>query len=140
MSIRLPRFLCLVLISSSAMWAAITPPPISDTSAKSEQGLILTLSAGGKSDTRAARLVSLYAPAGQPISPFLPSGAFTAKWEGDITSGLRGEYTFAAKLKGKLKLSINGQPVLEGTGESDHQLPANFRLLHRGRGDSPGAD
>ena len=31
-------------------------------------------------------------------------------------------------------------PDAEGTGESDHQLPANFRLLHRGRGDSPGAD
>jgi mono/diheme cytochrome c family protein len=121
MLIRLPRLLCLAFVSSSALWGAITALPIPDAPAKPEQGLVLTLSAGGKTDTRAARLVSLYAPAGQPISPFLPVGAFTAKWEGEIVSTLRAEYTFAAEVKGAFKLSINGQSVLETTGDRNAQ-------------------
>jgi mono/diheme cytochrome c family protein len=119
---RLPRILCFALLCSCASWAAITAPPLSDAPAtSSEQGIVLTLSAGGKTDTRPSRLVSIYAPAGQPVSPFLPSGAITAKWEGEIVSPLRGEYTFGADVKGSFKLTINGQSVLETTGDSTAQ-------------------
>jgi cytochrome c1 len=74
-------------------------------------GLTLTFSAGGQQDVREARLVALYLPAGQPPTPALPAGPFTATWSGTIASPLRAQYTFTAEVQGELKLTINGQPA-----------------------------
>jgi mono/diheme cytochrome c family protein len=129
------RFLHLllpILLATSPAFAAVTAPALVDAPAKNEPGLILTLSSGGKSDTRAARLVSLYAPAGKPVSPFLPPGAFTAKWEGEILSTLRAEYTFAADVKGTFKLTLNGQLILEGAGDSTAQSINKTVQLNKG--------
>ncbi len=111
---------------------AITAPPVADSPAKNAPGLTLTLSAGEKTDSRTARLVALYVSKGQPVSPFLPAGPFTAKWEGDILSELRGEYTFSADVRGALKVTINGQLILEGAGDATSQ-PMNKTLqLNKG--------
>jgi hypothetical protein len=42
-------------------------------------------------------------PAGQPASPWIAPGAFTAKWQGQITAELRADYTFHAEYTGTLK-------------------------------------
>ena len=53
-------------------------------------------------------------PAGQAPTPFLlAGGAFTAKWEGEIQSPLRAEYTFIAETNGAFTLNINGASVLD---------------------------
>ena len=129
---RFLRLLLQILIAASPAFAAVTAPPLPDAPAKNAPGLILTLTAGGKTDTRAARLVSLYAPAGKPVSPFLPAGAFTARWEGEIVSSLRAEYTFAAEIKGTFKLTINGQLILEGAGDSTAQSVNKTIQLSKG--------
>ena len=80
-----------------------------------KQGVTLTFSVGGKTDTRAARLVALEVPAGQPATPFLPAGPFTARWDASILSDLRAEFSFAADVRGSVKVTINGAVILEGS-------------------------
>ena len=82
--------------------------------AEPQPGLAVTFTAGGKSDVRSDRLLALYVPAGQAPTPFLPAGPFVAKWEGRILSPVRGTFTFAAENSGGFKLSLNGQPLLDG--------------------------
>ena len=101
----------------SAQESAVKAPPIAETAPAQKQGLTLTFSAGGKSDTRAARLVALAVPAGQAATPFLPAGPFTAKWEADIISDLRAEFTFAAEVQGAVKVTLNGATILEGSAK-----------------------
>jgi len=82
--------------------------------AEPQAGLAVTFTAGGKTDVRADRLLALHVPAGQAPTPFLPAGPFVAKWAGRIQSPVRGTFTFAAESSGGFKLSLNGQPLLDG--------------------------
>jgi len=91
-------------------------------SAQDLPGLKVTFTAAGKSDMRSDRLLALYVPAGQAPSPFLAAGPFTAQWEGDLQSPLRGTFKFSAESSGKFKLSLNGQPLLDGPGVKTVQL------------------
>ncbi|HET6407161.1 MAG TPA: c-type cytochrome [Chthoniobacteraceae bacterium] len=132
MPLRFLRHFVSALILGSPAFAVVTAPALPDAPAKNEPGLILTLTSGGMSDTRGARLVSLYAPAGKPVSPFLPAGPFTARWEGEILSSLRAEYTFSAEVKGTFKLTLNGQLILEGAGDSTAQSVNKAVQLNKG--------
>lgn len=116
------RLLIALIIPLAAARAQVSAPPLPETPAKSVPGLTLSFTSGGRSDARTARLVALHVPAGQPATPFLKPGAFTAKWEGEILSPLRADYTFAAELEGKFTLTINGQPVLDGAAPKKVQL------------------
>ncbi len=89
---------------------AQSPAPVKP---EMKQGLSVTFSAGGKTDTRPARLVALFVPAGQPVSPFLAPGPFTARWEADIVSELRAEYTFSVETSGTATVTINGAQILD---------------------------
>ena len=91
-------------------------------SAQDLPGLKVTFVAAGKTDVRSDRLLALYVPAGQAPSPFLAAGPFTAKWEGDLQSPLRGTFKLSAESSGKFKLSLNGQPLLDGPGIKTVQL------------------
>jgi len=109
---KLSHTLLAVLITSAS--AAVQAPPLADAAPASQPGLTLTFtSADGKTDTRRARLVALSVPADQAPTPFLSAGGFTARWEGDIVSPLRAEYTFTAEASAGFKLTINGAPVLD---------------------------
>ena len=91
-------------------------------SAQDLPGIKVSFSAAGKADARSDRLLALYVPAGQAPTPFLPAGPFTAKWEGDLQSPLRGTFKLGAESSGKFKLSLNGQPLLDGPGIKTVQL------------------
>src|SRR5687768_17087890 len=132
MSCRIFASLLTFVSVTSLMFAQVKSPPLPDVPAKSARGLVLTLNAGGKSDTRASRLITLYVRKGEPVSPFLPAGAFSARWEGEINSQLRAEYTFAAEIKGAFKLTINGQAVLEGAGDTTSQSVNKTIQLNKG--------
>lgn len=127
-------FACLIsfVCATEVTFAQVKAPPLPDAPAKSARGLVLTLSAGGKSDTRASRLITLYVRKGEPVSPFLPAGPFSARWEGEINSQLRAEYTFAAEIRGAFKLTINGQPILEGAGDTTSQSVNKTIQLNKG--------
>ena len=111
---------------------AVRPAPLADLPAKKRQGLTLTFAAGGMSDCRDARLIALHVPAGAAATPFLPAGAFAAKWEGEINSSLRSEYTIAAEVRGTLKLFINGALLFEGAGDTTSQVMNKTLQLNKG--------
>ena len=108
------------------------PAPLAELLAKKKPGLTLTFTAGDKSDSRDARLIALHVPAGAAATPFLPAGAFTAKWEGEINSPLRAEYTIAAEVRGALKLFINGTMLFEGAGDTTSQVMNKTLQLNKG--------
>jgi hypothetical protein len=97
--------------------AAVNPPPLADAKESLEQGLTLAFSQDGKTDVRAARLVSLYVPAPHAPTPFLKPGVFTATWSGFLNQRLRGEVTFWVLGRGKVIVKIGGKTVLEATGD-----------------------
>ena len=72
-------------------------------------------SADGKvSDTMVLPNLWLYVEAGQPATPFLPPGKFTAVFEGRIVGDLRANYFFKAEeLGGTLRLEVNNVVVLD---------------------------
>ena len=91
-------------------------------SAQDLPGLKVMFTAAGKTDVRSDRLLALTVPAGQAPTPFLAVGPFAAKWEGDLQSPMRGTFKLSAESSGKFKLSLNGQPLLDGPGIKTVQL------------------
>ena len=91
-------------------------------SAQDLPGLKATFTSAGKTDVRSDRLLALYVPAGQAPTPFLAAGPFAVRWEGDLQSPLRGTFKLSAESSGKFKLSLNGQPLLDGPGIKTVQL------------------
>jgi len=99
-------------------------PPLADAAAKEAPGLNLTITAAGQTDAHPVRIAALYVPVGQPASPFLAAGPFTARFEGSIQSPLRAEVSFAADLAGALKMTVNGEEVLAGSKTTAARLEA----------------
>jgi len=87
-----------------------------------EPGLSVSFTAGGQTDARTDRMLALFVPAGQPVTPFLQAGPFTVKWEGQIESSIRGSFTFSAETSGNFKCTINGQVAWDGTGPKTIQI------------------
>ncbi len=87
-----------------------------------EPGLSTTFTAGNQTDGRVDRMLALYVPAGQPVTPFLKAGPFTAKWEGQLESSIRGSFTFSAETSGNFKCTINGQVAWDGSGPKTIQI------------------
>lgn len=110
------RFLCSFALGALLALLASSP------ALAAEAGLSVTFTAQGQSDTRVDRLLALYVPAGQPVTPFLKTGPFTAKWEGQIESSIRGNFTFSAETAGNFKCLINGQVAWDGTGPKTIQI------------------
>ena len=95
-------------------------------------GLSVTFTVAGKSDTRTARLCALYVPAGMPATPFLPSGPFSARWEGDVDSPLQTEYVISVEVRGQVKVSVNGQQILDAAGAAAAQNSEKEVQLQKG--------
>jgi len=93
-----------------------------------EQGLALTMEAGGRQDARRERLAALHVPAGQPVSPFLPVGKFKVRWEGTLVSDVRQEVRLRVAGAPSATLSLSGKPVAGLAEGADVVLP---------KGDSP---
>lgn len=90
--------------------------------AEGAQGLQVTFTTLAKDwtggpDARSVRLASLFVPANEPPTPFLPGGPFRARWEGNIVLELGSLYTFSADGRGAVKVQINGATVFGATGD-----------------------
>ena len=73
-----------------------------------------TAADGKTSDLMVLPNLRFYVEGGQPATPFLPPGKFTAVFEGSISGDLRTDYFFKAEeLGGALKLEVNNTVVLE---------------------------
>lgn len=92
-------------------------------------GVIQTITANGKTDTRVARQIALHVPHGDPATPFLDATAgLKARIEGFINIGLRGRYYFTVTGRGTFKLSIEGKVVLEGKAEDLSTIEKSDRI------------
>lgn len=78
--------------------------------------LTLRLTAGGREEVRTVPRIALNVSRGAAVSPRLPAGAFSAKWEGSLAAAKRGEYVFTVKVRGGFKLWIDGRLEMEGAG------------------------
>jgi len=121
-----------LLLVCTATWLAVraaeeTPAPLRPGRLPKEErkalidGLMVTFrhSKSGATDTRESRLAAIYVPDGEPPTPFLPNGPFTAKLEGYLKLRLRGDYTFSVKGRGTVKVKINGKDLLASAGDDD---------------------
>jgi mono/diheme cytochrome c family protein len=100
--------------------------------ADNPSGLAVTFSSGATFDTSVAENVWLYVPAGQPATPFVAPGNFTAKWQGRVAAELRADFTFHAEFNGDLKLTVNDIVALEGKGEGDKPVTGKTVRLNKG--------
>jgi len=100
------RFLAVV----AAMWTLLSGLHAAEDP---DQGLIRTVTSGGVTDVSVAPNVWIYVPAGEPATPFVPPGAFTATWEGLVSADLRGDFTLHAAVRGAVKVAVNGAVALE---------------------------
>jgi cytochrome c len=118
--------ICLVFLASAILAASAW------AQAKKEPGVAVTFSAGGKSDTRTERFIALYVPKGSAPTAFLPAGPFTATFKSEIQSSLRSEYTFIVEVRGQVKVSINGQVILDAAGAAAAQYADKTLQLNKG--------
>ena len=103
---------------------ALLPAPV--------RGVHVQFKSGDQRDSRIDRLVALHVPEGQPVSPMLPAGAFTATYTGNINVGLRGRYTFSIEGQGSVKVTLGDTVILEGTGDLSKIEPAQRLRLNKG--------
>lgn len=113
-------------------------PPLAEAGASDAAGLTLTIESAAKdkagiADVRAARVLSLRVPEGTPPSAFLAAGAFKATWTGDLLLPLRSEFAFSALGRGALKMTINGNIVLECKGEDFSAVKGEMVRLNKGK-------
>jgi mono/diheme cytochrome c family protein len=90
-------------ITATAALAALPFHP-----ADAQAQLALRLRAEGVSLDREASNIVLQVPKGGTPSPFIPTGPFTAEWNGWLNLDLRAEYQFQARHSGAFSLEING--------------------------------
>ncbi len=90
--------------------------------------------AGGREsrDARTGRLAALLVADGEPPTPFIPPGPFTATAEGYFTAELSGDFRFAFQGVGEAHLTINGRPVLRAAGDNLEQAASDYVPLHKG--------
>ena len=117
----------------------IAVAPLGDAPERSAQGLALSIETlapvAGKNntDTRSVRMVAIYVQDGTPPTPFLPAGPFRATWSGDLSVSIRDEYTFSADGNGAVKLELNGETVLDASGNDLSQTNGKAIKLKKGK-------
>jgi mono/diheme cytochrome c family protein len=97
-----------------------TPGTIQSPPEARESGLLVRFKelASQRTDARAARLLALHVPSGEPPTPFLDPGPFEAAWEGWLEIPEEDAYTFRFSGNGRIELTIGGTAVLETLGDA----------------------
>lgn len=105
------RLLLPVVLLISAL-----PRAFAAEAAKGDPGLAVEFEAQGAKDRTVVGVPALFVAAGASPSPFLPAGAFTSVWTGQIHADLRSDFLFRVELSGRFDLEINGTNVLSAEG------------------------
>lgn len=104
-----------------ALWAAALATGIG-RGAERPAGLALTVSTAGGSDSLTSENLWLYTPAGEPPTPFVTAGPFSARWSGFVACDLRSQYRLHAECRGEVKITVGGVVALEGKGRGDEPI------------------
>ena len=93
-------------------------------------GLSLTFeSPDGKAvDARVSRLIAICVAKDSNPTPFLSPGPFTVTWRGFINLKIRDQYTFSVAGRGEFELIINGESVLNASGDLAGKSSALIKL------------
>lgn len=105
---------------------------IVNLAAAGDPGLLVTYSAGGKTDVVAEANLNAFVPAGQSATPFVPAGPLTISWNGFVKADLRGDYRFRVAVRGAIELRINDKLVLEGKSDGGVIGPGEEIRLNKG--------
>lgn len=122
-------------LSSAATVLAVLVSLLPARGADAASGVLFSVTSGGVTDLEVTPNVWLNVPAGQPATPFVPPGPFTARWEGSVAADLRAEYSFIAEFSGEVKLTVNGTLALEAKGEGTQ--PEVSRAVKLNKGPNP---
>ena len=79
-------------------------------------------------DARLARLLALQVARNESPTPFLPAGPFVAVFEGFIEVDFLDDYTFHLEGRGRARLEIAGELVLQGNGDLSKVKPRTVEL------------
>lgn len=125
---------CLFLM---AMLSAPSDVLAQDVEIITKPGIVQTITANGKTDSRVVRQIALYVPMNERPTPFLDEDLkLKARMTGFINIGLRGRYYFTVAGRGTFKLSIDGNVVLEGAAEDLSTIEKSSRI-RMGKGANP---
>ncbi len=103
---------------------------------KLEQGVRLEIrTAEGEFDVRYSRLVALFVPEGDPATPFVSSGPFSATWTGNIEVDLRDRFRFGFEGNGTFQFYIDGRVRLDADSADPESLVG--RRARLGKGSNP---
>ena len=80
-------------------------------------GAIVRLESGGGADARVAPSIQLYVAEGQPASPFLEPGPFTARFEAVLALEKRSRLIFHLEGTGTARLSVDDEMLVGAIGE-----------------------
>ncbi|MDX1947498.1 MAG: c-type cytochrome, partial [Pirellulaceae bacterium] len=106
-----PLFLIVSLVLVSALAAQ---EGVDDEESPFRPGLLATYRSGEQSAQRIDESLAFDWQAAAP-DPRLPAGSFTATWRGRLWTQATGAYRLHAFVQGKLKIEVDGKPVLSGT-------------------------
>ncbi len=95
------------------LFAAVVTLEASAAAAEPQPGLAVTWQAGQTQARAVVPNLWLYVPAIQAASPFVSAGPFTATYEGFVNIDLRGDYSFQATGRGRVKLEVNNGVLLD---------------------------
>lgn len=95
-------------------------------------GLAVTFTSGAASDHAVWPGAQIHVSQGEPASPFVAAGPFSATWEGFVTSELRSEYSFHVEGSGEVKVLVNGAEVAAGPVSPDKPLDSQPVKLNKG--------
>ena len=128
---RMPLFPSVVARFAWILWIGLAGAPAA-WAGDAGAGVLFSVTSGGMTDVSLTPNVWLHVPAGQSPTPFVPSGPFTARWEGSINADLRADFSFAAAFSGDLKLTVNGNLALEAKGEGNQPVLGRAIRLNKG--------
>ncbi|MDP0490276.1 MAG: c-type cytochrome [Verrucomicrobiota bacterium JB023] len=94
----------------------------------SSAGVRATYSQGTKTVSQDERLPALFVPANGLPAPGLKAGQFSTSWEGELVVSKRQRLYFSFEGRGGATLTINGETVLEESGELGKEKSARLRL------------
>jgi mono/diheme cytochrome c family protein len=103
-----------------------------DLLAEDAAGLSLVVRSGEATDYQSTDGIGLFVPAGQPATPFVPAGKFTAAWSGNVLVDLRADYVFHGAFSGHLKVTVNDAVALDADGKGEALVDGQKLRLNKG--------
>lgn len=96
-------------------------------------GLVAAWAGAGGIARTLQRLPALHVRPGESPAPGVEAGPFTAVFEGFLQLELRTRLTFSAEGRGRVRVTVRGQVVLEGEADDLTTLKAEWFRIRKGR-------